>query len=360
MRVDLLRYAYLPGDVIEKVQRSRQEAYLAAVELIDAQARQLQQEAVLLSLSPAADQNRYLLPSYANNSIDFEDQVMPTIAQTLTLPEPILEQMQDEQSQALTTASNGLSVYVWRSDRLPHQPGAQSRFFRRIQSQGIVRILVSFTPKQIAALNDRSYRRELNDFLAAAKQHGIRVELLLGEPVWILPQYRSALVDLIETFAAFPFEGIHLDLEPDQLPVLDRDRAWVLAQLCETIRQVKAATSLPVGLSVHYRYLQKDNEADCLGCRLEALALNEIILMIYVANPVRVHEIADPILARFPGLKFSIAQSVEAELDPGESYHKLSKRRLFIQLHALSTQFDRPNFGSIVVQSWEELNMMEP
>jgi len=53
-------------------------------------------------------------------------------------------------------------------------------------------------------------------FIAAAQQHGVAVELLLGEPTWIEPSMRQPRHPGQEP-CRLKFAGLHLDIEPHQL-----------------------------------------------------------------------------------------------------------------------------------------------
>ena len=129
---------------------------------------------------------------------------------------------------------------------------------------GVKRLLVSFTPRQIIALqNQDEQRRNLVRLIRQAMAYNIRIEWLLAEPSWILPEHRDSLTELIKAFADIPFQGIHLDLEPDQLSVLDQAPLWVLNRLCETVADVKKATLLPVGLSMALPVLSGPDQRQC-------------------------------------------------------------------------------------------------
>ena len=84
------------------------------------------------------------------------------------------------------------------------------------------------------------------------------MDLLLGEPLWILPKFRQELLGLIEEFADLPFKGIHLDLEPNQLAGEQYREIYLLRQLIRTLQAAKRVSQVPIGLSIHYRYLQPD------------------------------------------------------------------------------------------------------
>ena len=57
----------------------------------------------------------------------------------------------------------------------------------------------------------------LSDLIREAHGRGQRVLLLLGDPAWINPADRPKLMALIRRFQNVPFDGLHLDLEVEQL-----------------------------------------------------------------------------------------------------------------------------------------------
>jgi hypothetical protein len=53
---------------------------------------------------------------------------------------------------------------------------------------------------------------------------------------------------------------------------------------------------------------------------------------------------------------FSLAQSVEDELEPGNSYAHQPRRRFEKAMQRLFEQLRAPNFGGLVIQSWQDWN----
>jgi hypothetical protein len=200
----------------------------------------------------------------------------------------------------------------------------------------------------------------MSQFIQKAREHGICVEWLLGDPSWILPEFRDSLIELVRSFSDIPFQGINLDLEPDQLATADLNRSLLLGWLCETVDAVKGATTLPVGLSIHYRYFQDSSTGKQLASAFDKNALDEIILMIYITDHKRVAEITGSILEHYPHLTFSIAQSTESILSSAESYYNHTREDFLLNLATLSGQLQYRNFGSLVVQDWQSFLEMAP
>ena len=363
VRESLLRYAYLPGDVIEKVQQARFDYYMAAIAYIDAHAQKLQQSAKLLSYVPeSCDLNSTSIHHFSAGS---ENILNNNLLKAPFGPIHSLHGITDaaprhQDRPAGSESFSGFSVYVWDSEKLFHQYFKDRNLFHLVKEQEINRLLISFTMDQIKELSNPMKRKKLETILVEADRQSVRLDLLLGEPLWILPKFRQELLTLIEKFSDFPFKGIHLDLEPNQLASEQYSETYLLEQLIRTLHAAKRVSHLPIGLSIHFRYLEPGENDLCFGCALENLDLEEVTLMIYVSNPLRVAELAGPILNRYPRVKFSIAQSVEPILLKEESYFTKTKKELRAKMNQLYSEMKHNNFSTIIIQSWEDLRGMRP
>jgi outer membrane protein TolC len=363
VRESLLRYAYLPGDVIEKVQQARFDYYMASIAYIEAHAQKLQQSARLLSYVPEScglnSASIHHIKAGSENILN-NNLLKAPLGRTHSLqgipdPEP-----RHRNRPAAIESFSGFSVYVWDSEQLFHQYFQDQDLFHFLKDQEINRLLISFTMDQIKELSNPMRRKRLETIIKEADRQGVRMDLLLGEPLWILPKFRQELLALIEKFSDFPFKGIHLDLEPNQLASEQYSETYLLRQLIRTLQAAKRVSRLPIGLSIHFRYLQPGKQDFCFGCALENLDLEEVTLMIYVSNPLRVAQLADPILNRYPKVKFSIAQSVEPILMKEESYFTKTKKEFRAKMNQLYAEMKHNNFSTIFIQSWEDLEGMRP
>ncbi|NTV11502.1 MAG: TolC family protein, partial [Zoogloea sp.] len=218
------------------------------------------------------------------------------------------------------------------------------------------RIMLSFDAREIAALAGPSRMAErLDRFLAAAHRKGIAVDLLLGDPGWLDPAGRAALLADLRRLSRFRFDGLNLDLERSQLPPADREHypQWLI----DTISEVAATDTWPVAVSVHYR----DMSEPALIARLHQAGLSELCLMVYVSNPQRLTQIVSPILQGHPEVRISVAQSVERELPASESHAGRGARGALTVLEALARELARfPNFAGLRVQSLEAFFELKP
>lgn len=114
--------------------------------------------------------------------------------------------------------SRARGMWVWRTaEILDHDPRGEE--LRRVCAQnGVTEIYLSASR---GALGDR----RLPSLLEALAEDHLRVEALIGEATWYRAGDRHRLLERIDAIAAFDaehprsrFAGVHLDVEPHQLP----------------------------------------------------------------------------------------------------------------------------------------------
>ncbi|MEM8499267.1 MAG: TolC family protein [Pseudomonadota bacterium] len=250
-----------------------------------------------------------------------------------------------------------LGTYVWKSHKLISSENHRQRFWSQLKSQNVNRVLLSLNGKQIRSLRDTSERGKLMQLLVEASKHRVTIELLLGEPSWVLPKHRGSLLSIIQDLESLPFDGLHLDIEPGMFDERLYDRREIMNQLADTVDEVSAISAWPLSMSLHYRDLSP-GEGYCLGCRLSEVDIDEITLMIYVSNPKRVAEIASRVSRRYPQLKFSVAQSVEPILGSEESHASAGRAKLNSRLERLKQELEPYSISSLLLQSWTDLQRM--
>ncbi|WP_319522942.1 TolC family protein [uncultured Desulfosarcina sp.] len=358
LREKLLRSNRLPGDTLEQLEQARYTYYRNALDAVDAHMEAYRWQSELLHHTAAAydpDSSAAAEDGPVYDSIINDNYLNPLWLQAM--PEKTEEA---EEASARIAGPSGYGAYLWKSRLLPPGRRAGDSFWRQLASAGIDRLLVSFDGPQLEALRHKKPRIDLNHFLTAAHEHKVKIELLLGEPLWILPAHRRDLLAIIQQLADLPFDGLHLDLEPNQLDTDRYGETFLLAQLLRTVQAAKLLSPWPVGLSIHPRYLDDERTEICLGCALTNMELDELTLMIYVARPKRVSQIAGAIQKRFPRLRISVAQSVEPELSADESYAGNSRSFFVRQMDALSVELAGPTFAGILIQSYSDFMDMRP
>lgn len=356
-----LRSGNMPGDTLEKLEQKRFQYYQAAMDLVDARMSLFLQQIQLLQYSPSGCEPGVFLPGDRSCDIDsiLNDNFLnplwlQKIPQTPGLPEA------RGTAPRTGTAAAGYGTYVWNSRLLSMDLPENSSFWQMLKNEEINRLLVSFDGRELEELRDKGAQDILKTFLETAHSKSIRVDLLLGEPLWILPEHRPALLAIIQELSKLPFQGLHLDLEPNQLDGSGHDQIYLITHLIQTLEAAKRLSPWPLGLSIHPRYLDTRQTRICLGSALTAMGLDEVTLMVYVSKPRKVAEVVIPLMERFPGLLISIAQSVESSLTRDESYARKGKTEFHRQMRELILKIHPKNFNGILIQSFSEYKRMNP
>ncbi|PIF29015.1 outer membrane protein TolC [Acidovorax sp. 56] len=356
LRVAMLRHERLDdGDGYARLLTARYALMQVALQVVDAQERREVAELALAAWSsngcshPGVNPQDKLAAALAPTLLALSPQVAnaPTDTAT-TAPQRTLRSTEG-------TADASLGWYVWDGQAMLQRPEQ----LRTLPPESR-RVLLSFTAKQLAGLEQPAGRRQLSQFITQAQHRGLTVELLLGEPLWVLPSHRQNLLDQLARIRDLPFHALQLDLERSQLPEADQPQWGDL--VVETLRAAHAVAPWPLGLTTHYREL----EAPDFAQKVHAAGATELTAMVYVSNPARVVEIVKGLLPlqslQSPdGLRWSIAQSVERTLSPQESSYPAGKATALQRWKELAQALSQePGFGGIVVQSWEEFKEARP
>lgn len=214
-------------------------------------------------------------------------------------------------------------------------------------AEGITRLLLSFSAPEL-----KRYQQDaapLRAALDSAHERGLVVELLLGEPSWLLPAHRDELLRIVQDLRALPFDGLHLDIEPDQLASLGESPDSLLVGLIETAQAVRSVSPWRVEISLHPRYLDAQLGSTTLGGALSDADI-AVTLMTYVANPERVIQIARPLLERYPRLTVHVALSLESSLGAEESLYGYPADERARRISAIEAGLQTPNFAGLTFQ----------
>ena len=307
-----LRYGKLPSVTIEVRQRSRALQYAATIDELDARSGVYRQQAALRFYAP--------------------DGCAPS---------------------AGVGISAGFAAYAWKARNVLGAARLEG-FWDRLAERGVNRFLLSFEPAEMAGLRSPSaFRTRVIAFISDAARHGVPVELLLGEPSWILPDRRSDLVTIVEQVRDVPFAGIELDMEPDQLHDATLTKSTAAVEMGRSAVAAAAAARVPVGVTVHVRYLE-DDSSSCLICELQTGGIKRVTAMAYSTNPDLVARRMSAILHAHPGMRFALAQSVEPELPNTESYAGVSRAAFRDVVERLQSGIAATNFAGIVVETYDD------
>lgn len=252
----------------------------------------------------------------------------------------------------------GLGVYFWDTTEVLAGDERHRDLWHALTARGVKDLLLSFTAAQIEALGGEPARGRLQAFVRTAERRGFGVRLLLGEPSWILPEHRGDLIALLRALSGLPLTAVNLDLEPNQLDEVALGTTYLMEELLKTLADAKLASSWPVGLSIHPRYMAAPLGDIDFATALERLGLDEVVLMTYVVSRERVLQIVTPILDAHPGLRFGVAQSVEPFLAPEETHAGVGYAEFQGRMKALAEGLGRPNFTGLYVQDWDAYRRM--
>jgi len=335
-----LRAVKLEGDVAEQLQRARIQHYGAAKALVEAD------KAMVYWY---ADWARFGMAPCQPPPDGMTAAQTATAVRAASLRSAAAHAPDPAGVQAATAGPANRALYLWRSAEWLTYATTElgERKFAEIHSAGITRLLISLDAEQMRrAIADPS---PLVRAVRSTHEHGFRVELLLGDPGWIRPEQRGGLLAIIDGLKSVPFDGLHLDLEPEQIDAAADKLPALLGLLAQTLAAASAASPWPLALSIHPRDLDVRLGDSSFAEVLLRLRISPTI-MVYVANPDRAVAIAEPLLGHYPQLSFSVALSLEKSLGPQESlwsYPEDERRR---RIERVETRLAAANFSGLTLQ----------
>ncbi len=373
LRVAYLRAGLLDGDVYEKLQQSLYAYYQAVIDMINAQIQLLISQTDLL-----------VYIDIPESHIQYEKALHPDFWKNIVTRDGSITSMHDLMKEYFQTinpsntihwplwvkrlSQGGYGAYLWNSVdyvswdiSYEKQKKIWIQLFKELDQFHIHTVFISLSAPELEHLqSDPVYFSIWLNFLDLLKTKGIRVELLLGDPHWILPENRPHLLQIIQLLKTYPFDGLHLDLEPDQLTDHVSDdliTEWIL-----TIQAVQKISPWSVSMSLHPRYLKHMIHGKPMGDILTELQLDYIVLMIYVPDIQKVSHKLGSLLKAYPNLFMALAQSVEPEsiLGTNSSYAHYPQEKFYQQMTQLEKLLeDYPNFIGVFIQDWKSLRTMQ-
>jgi hypothetical protein len=135
---------------------------------------------------------------------------------------------------AIPAAARGM--WVWSTKSRLDDPNGTAKLLDTCRIAGLNEVYLSVNN---GVLDDP----RLVTLMTALRAAGVRVEALMGDAVWYQPDKRAPMLALVEAVAAYDekheaarFAGVHLDIEPHQLPANRGDHSFLPA-LAETIKE---------------------------------------------------------------------------------------------------------------------------
>jgi hypothetical protein len=175
-------------------------------------------------------------------------------------------------------------LWVWKSPTVLGAPRGAEDLWSFCKSQGITEVYVS-----VSARSEASEEGQLVHLVALLHGSRIRVEALLSSADADEPgKHRETLLDHVQGIVRFNqehpanrFDGIHLDVEPQQRPEnKGPGNLRFLPDLADAFRAVRAAAE-PAGMTVNADIQNKLLKGDLGERRMLLSALPRITLMMY-------------------------------------------------------------------------------
>lgn len=239
-------------------------------------------------------------------------------------------------------------VYMWDSRALL-DPATQLIELSRLESVGIKRIYIGLSAEQLA---QPDVVGKLDALAITLRMRGSQPVLLLGDPDWMLSEHRASLIAIISKLKPVSFTALHLDLEVEQRgwPVpAQHVRDWL-----DTLKQAAAASPWPIEISSHYRWFTEEmGGVPCAPCELPSLGISDVSLMIYTRSAERSAQLTEQIARRWPAIHFRLAQSVEPQLAPEETWAGASQALLQEQDDHWQAKLQPFAVGGVDWQAWK-------
>lgn len=241
------------------------------------------------------------------------------------------------------------AAYIWDTSTLLKQSQRSAQINSLLQA-GFNHVYLGFNAEQISQLSILG--PEVTQVIQQLKQRGFTVDLLLGDANWLLKENRHELLQLIDTFAGYPFDHLHLDLEVEQL-------GWPVpeSRLNDWLHTLKAAVQhspWPITLVSHHRWFATEQRTAkvCIPCALPDLNISGATLMLYSTAERSVIERTAQMLKAWPELQLQLAQSVEADLAKENSWRGSTAAELNKLNTSLRDQLQPLGLAGIAWQDW--------
>ncbi len=351
-----LRLRTLDGDVIEKYLQAIQAYYQVAASWLEAESERWKLHIRL---------RQFGINPQPYQSVSAEEITIDTLLQPLNQAAQLFGVTSMHQAKSTKTTDHrpraerliagnelikGYGSYVWNYDLA----WSVTEFLEQCKKLEVRRVLLSLNAAQIGSITANAL--PIEQLINQAHQQGIQVELLLGDPDWILPSQRSKLLNTLQRLRHVGFDGLHLDIEPDQLENPELTGKTQFTEWLKTIQQAKDEAVWPVGVSIHPRYLNTQQSfGECVPCQFEQFGIREVTVMFYTRNLSNITSTLRAAMQKHPDLIFSLAQSLEHELAAESSYAQQPTNIFQHSMNTLEKQLNARNFGGIIIQSWQDM-----
>ena len=254
----------------------------------------------------------------------------------------------------------GSSLYIWKSAAwlTGAADGTADAEFAKLRDTGVTTLWISLDAPQLTrAMADPA---ALAHAVRATERAGFSVGLLLGDPSWILPRGRADLTRILTALDSVPFDGVDLDLEPEQLREAPARLPALLGSLADTLAAARLESPWPLELDINPRDLDVRARGTPFAVLLERLHISPT-LMVYAANPERVIAIAAPLIERYRQLQFRVALSLEKSLPRTQSLRSYTRAERRARITRVASGLAAPNFAGLVFEledGWRDAGLL--
>lgn len=326
-----LRAGAVALEPLERLLHARALVYRAGIERLDAQAACLHRDVDLLALG-ASSGTRIITP-FASSGIPVDSAMLPGLGRR-----------------------RELRLLAWNAAEALDAVGSQATRLRR---DGIGSIALSWSRGGIDSLGLAEVRRALLRAMGVYRSEGVSVDLLLGDPSWLLDSEREGMRSVLEKTVGLPFRRLVLDLEPLQLDTSRLPRgAWPAA--FAAAGRIAAGRNLPVEW-----ILQPSVALECPRCldSLRSSGAASLSAMLYTRSGGTFLDRSRRFLSAGEEIPMRVVVSVEAPpvLAADESLRFLGRRGIGAFLDSAARELsDRPRFTGFDIQSFHDWREVAP
>ncbi len=134
------------------------------------------------------------------------------------------------------------AIWVWDANKIIGEHGALERLATFCRQKTFTRIFLSVN-SATAIQTDAALRNTV----LRLHEAGAAVSALIGDPAWVYPRNRDALIQRLRFISRYNadgdsntrFDAVHLDIEPQALPEWEQQKKPLLGKLLETVSQAR-------------------------------------------------------------------------------------------------------------------------
>lgn len=175
-------------------------------------------------------------------------------------------------------------LWVWNLPELMNDELAIGRLIETCRVNQITEVYLSLKLSMTRGLAENQAVLRL---VARLHREGLEVEALFGDPAWVRPDRRQALVEALEELIEQSrrmqpdemFDAVHLDIEPHVLDSWDGSESRHLQSLLQTVQDVRSTlpAGMPLRVDIPVFYDKYDQDFHRRLCPL----VSDMVLMAY-------------------------------------------------------------------------------